>query len=171
MTFLSRHALMRLSGNFCTGVMLLLATSFSFSSPILAVSNPSANTTTESKLKHKEQSRWIEIDLSEQKLKAWEGKQLIYSYRISTGKKSTPTPTGEFSINTKYRSSRMRGDDYDIPDVPYAMYFYKGYAIHGAYWHDNFGTPVSHGCVNLPVNKARKLYKWAGMGTLVVVHK
>jgi lipoprotein-anchoring transpeptidase ErfK/SrfK len=49
------------------------------------------------------------------------------------------------------------------------MYFYEGYAIHGAYWHNRFGTPVSHGCVNLPVQQARKLYNWASVGTLVVV--
>jgi lipoprotein-anchoring transpeptidase ErfK/SrfK len=65
----------------------------------------------------------------------------------------------------------MRGKGYDIPDVPYTMYFYEGYAIHGAYWHHRFGTPVSHGCVNLPVRQAHKLFNWTPMGTLVVVHR
>ncbi|MHC5726862.1 MAG: L,D-transpeptidase, partial [Nostoc sp.] len=110
-------------------------------------------------------------DLSEQRLRAWEGRKLVYSYRISGGKRSTPTPIGRFRINSKYRTHRMRGSGYNIPDVPYTMYFYRGYAIHGAYWHNRFGTPVSHGCVNLPVKQARNLYRWASTGTLVVVRK
>jgi lipoprotein-anchoring transpeptidase ErfK/SrfK len=115
--------------------------------------------------------RWIEIDLSEQRLRAWEGKKLIYSFRTSTGKRSTPTPVGTYRINSKYRAHRMRGRGYDVPNVPYTMYFYNGYAIHGAYWHNRFGTPVSHGCVNLPVRNARKLYRWASVGTRVVVRR
>jgi lipoprotein-anchoring transpeptidase ErfK/SrfK len=117
------------------------------------------------------QRRRIVIDLSQQRLSAWEGNKRVYSYRISTGKRSTPTPTGTFWINSKYRINRMRGRGYDIPDVPYAMYFYRGYAIHGAYWHNRFGTPVSRGCVNLRVNQARQLYNWVRVGTLVVVRK
>jgi lipoprotein-anchoring transpeptidase ErfK/SrfK len=65
----------------------------------------------------------------------------------------------------------MRGRGYNIPNVPYTMYFYKGYAIHGAFWHNRFGTPVSHGCINLPVQQARKLYNWTSTGTLVVVRR
>jgi lipoprotein-anchoring transpeptidase ErfK/SrfK len=117
------------------------------------------------------QPRRIEIDLSQQRLFAWEGKKLVYSFRVSTGKRSTPTPVGKFAIDSKYRINRMRGPGYDIPDVPYAMYFYQGYAIHGAYWHNKFGTPVSHGCVNLPVKQARQLYNWTTPGTLVIVRR
>ncbi|MBW4561975.1 MAG: L,D-transpeptidase [Mojavia pulchra JT2-VF2] len=161
--------------------MLVLATFFSWSLPITVDPNfvtaraasvdSSKNTVSKSKSKQITQSRRIEIDLSEQRLSAWEGKKRVYSFRISTGKRSTPTPTGKFQINSKYRINRMRGRTYDIPDVPYAMYFYEGYAIHGAYWHNKFGTPVSHGCVNLPVKKARQLYNWAKVGTVVVVRK
>jgi lipoprotein-anchoring transpeptidase ErfK/SrfK len=115
--------------------------------------------------------RWIEIILSKQRLLAREGKNTAYSYRISTGKQSTPTPIGHYSIYTKYRINRMRGKGYDIPDVPYVMYFYGGYAIHGAYWHRRFGTRVTHGCINLPVGQAHKLYNWATIGTQVVIHK
>jgi lipoprotein-anchoring transpeptidase ErfK/SrfK len=63
----------------------------------------------------------------------------------------------------------MTGADYDTPDVPWTMYYSGGFAIHGAYWHNNFGTPVSHGCVNLRVPEAKALYEWAPMGTEVVV--
>ncbi len=114
--------------------------------------------------------RWIDINLSQQRLSAMEGKKVVYSFLVSTGKSSTPTVTGKFLINSKYRETQMQGQDYNVPDVPYTMYFYEGYAIHGAYWHDEFGTPVSHGCVNVPVNLAAKLYNWSSVGTLVVVH-
>jgi lipoprotein-anchoring transpeptidase ErfK/SrfK len=64
----------------------------------------------------------------------------------------------------------MQGPGYDVPDVPFTMYYYRGYAIHGAYWHNNFGTPVSHGCTNVAVNHAEWLFDWADVGTPVVVH-
>lgn len=153
----------------CAG--LTLATVFSWSSPIAAAPTVAVATSDSSKVQEKSLKRWIEIDLSEQRLYAWQGNQKIYIFRISTGTKKTPTVKGRFVINSKYRSHRMRGDDYDIPDVPYVMYFHEGYAIHGAYWHNNFGTPVSHGCVNLPVKNARRLYNWAKVGTSVLVHQ
>ncbi len=114
--------------------------------------------------------RWIDIDLSAQRLTAWNGKQKVRSFNISTGKRRTPTPTGTFAIQSKYRSTRMRGQDYDVPNVPFVMYYSGGYALHGAYWHNNFGTPVSHGCVNLRTASARWLYNWAAVGTPVVIH-
>jgi lipoprotein-anchoring transpeptidase ErfK/SrfK len=114
--------------------------------------------------------RWLEIDLSSQRLIAWEGSQPVYAVIISTGKATTPTPTGIFAIQTRHRVARMQGYDYDVPDVPYTMYYHRGYAIHGAYWHSRFGTPVSHGCINVAVNHARWLYHWATVGTPVVVH-
>ncbi len=115
--------------------------------------------------------RWIEINLKEQKLSAWSGNQLVYKINVSTGKRSTPTLTGVFAIQTKLRVARMRGADYNIPDVPFTMYYDGNYGIHGAYWHNNFGTPVSHGCVNLPPKKARLLFDWAKVGTPVIVRK
>ncbi|MDX2241272.1 MAG: L,D-transpeptidase [Leptolyngbyaceae cyanobacterium bins.302] len=114
--------------------------------------------------------RWIEIDLSSQRLYAWEGDRPVYAILISTGKAATPTPTGKFAIQSRHRYARMQGYDYDVPDVPYTMYYSGGYAIHGAYWHHRFGTPVSHGCTNVAVNHARWLFNWATIGTPVVVH-
>ncbi len=64
----------------------------------------------------------------------------------------------------------MRGPGYDLPGVPYTMYFYKGYALHGTYWHNNFGHPMSHGCVNLRTSDAGWLFNWASVGTPVVTH-
>ncbi|MEA5620425.1 L,D-transpeptidase [Cronbergia sp. UHCC 0137] len=173
-----RSNLIRCAGTFGTGVVMMLVTLLSWSSP--TTSDPQSVTanaisihqnTIASKPRSISQPRWIEIDLSEQRLRAWQGKKLVYSFRVSTGKRSTPTPVGKYAINAKYRINRMRGRGYDISNVPYAMYFYRGYAIHGAYWHNRFGTPVSHGCINLPVKQARKLYSWARMGTRVVVRR
>lgn len=116
------------------------------------------------------QERWIQIDLNKQRLIAWEGASPVYAIVISTGKGSTPTRPGIFTIQSKRRTDRMRGTDYDVPNVPYAMYYSGSYAIHGAYWHRRFGTPVSHGCVNVAVNHARWLFDWASVGTPVVIH-
>ena len=139
------------------------------------------------------EEKWIEINLSEQKLRAWEGNRQVMEYQISSGKASTPTPEGEFRIWVKLRytkmegGSRVRGDYYYLPNVPWVMYFHKGYGIHGAYWHMRFGTPVSHGCINLRIADAGNLFTWAAPalpagksvfyptpenpGTRVVVHR
>ena len=117
------------------------------------------------------QKRWIEIDLSTQSLTAWEGNQPIQTITVSTGKKSTPTIPGVFTIQSKRPIDRMRGADYDVPNVPHAMYYHRGYAIHGAYWHNKFGTPVSHGCINLELDHAEWLFNWSSVGTSVVIHE
>ena len=109
--------------------------------------------------------RWIEVDLSEQKLRAWEGSNLIYEFLISSGKWA-PTPKGEFRIWVKLKYTKMEGGIrgtrtyYYLPNVPYTQYFYKGYGLHGTYWHNNFGQPMSHGCVNLSIPDAEKLFYW-----------
>ncbi|MGB7445316.1 MAG: L,D-transpeptidase [Coleofasciculaceae cyanobacterium] len=171
-----RSALGRLrSRTFCLGATLTLAALGILSEPVSADSSYLPTQTkaeTEKPLmREKRTGRWIEIDLSRQRLVAWDGKTAYYVFTVSTGKRSTPTPTGTYSIRTKYRSSRMRGRGYDIPNVPYAMYYHGGYALHGAPWHSRFGTPVSHGCINLRVQDARRLYSWSSIGTTVVVRQ
>ncbi|WP_088890157.1 L,D-transpeptidase [Leptolyngbya ohadii] len=115
--------------------------------------------------------RWIEVNLSRQRLIAWEGRTPVYAVVVSTGTAAHPTLPGVFAIQSKHRQARMQGDDYDIPDVPYTLYYDGSYAIHGAYWHRRFGTPVSHGCVNVAVDHARWLFNWARVGTPVIVHR
>lgn len=115
--------------------------------------------------------RWIQINLSKQRLTAWEGGTPVYAVSISTGKKATPTRIGTFKVQSKHKKIRMRGEDYDVPNVPYAMFYDGGYGIHGANWHRNFGTPVSHGCVNVAVNHAKWLFNWASVGTSVVIQR
>ena len=116
------------------------------------------------------EGRWIDIDISEQKVTAYEGEQAVRSFLVSTGTAAYPTLLGQYRIYVKLVASDMSGPGYYLPDVPYTMYFYRGYALHGTYWHSNFGTPMSHGCVNLYTPDAEWLFHFASVGTLVNVH-
>lgn len=113
------------------------------------------------------QEKWIDISLSEQRLRAYEGDRIVMEFPISSGKWA-PTPTGTFNIWYKTRSQSMVGGSpalgtyYNLPGVPNNMFFTQGYAIHGAYWHNNFGQPMSHGCVNAPLSYAAQIFEWAG---------
>jgi lipoprotein-anchoring transpeptidase ErfK/SrfK len=118
-----------------------------------------------------ESDRWIEVDLSEQRVYAWEGKTLVTSFLVSTGTWATPTVLGTYKIYVKYRYADMAGPGYYLPAVPYVMYFYKGYGLHGTYWHNNFGTPMSHGCVNFRTEDAGWVYDFVSVGTVVHVHQ
>jgi lipoprotein-anchoring transpeptidase ErfK/SrfK len=114
--------------------------------------------------------RWIDVNLSEQRVYAYEGDVVVNSFVVSTGTWQTPTVTGKFKIWIKLKSTTMSGPGYHLTNVPYTMYFHKGYGLHGTYWHNNFGTPMSHGCVNLSIPDAEWLYYWASEGTTVNVH-
>jgi lipoprotein-anchoring transpeptidase ErfK/SrfK len=114
--------------------------------------------------------RWIDVDLSEQRLYALEGDTVIASFLVSTGVYTSPTVTGQFHIYVKLLSTLMEGDGYYLPNVPYTMYFYYDYGIHGTYWHNNFGHPMSHGCINMYTPDAEWLFYWASVGTLVNIH-
>ncbi|MSR70695.1 hypothetical protein EXS62_01510 [Candidatus Kaiserbacteria bacterium] len=124
-------------------------------------------------------TKHITVDLSEQMLYAYDGDTLFMQQPISTGLELTPTPPGTFAVFKKTPSRYMQGpipevsdQYYDLPGVPWNLYFtYGGAVIHGAYWHDHFGAPWSHGCVNLPPQKAKELYAWADVGTLVTVRE
>jgi hypothetical protein len=118
-------------------------------------------------------SKRIEVDLTNQRVYAFEGDRLIHQFIVSTGKWGW-TPTGEFTIWTKVRSQLMKGGKkelgtyYYLPNVPYVMFFYndkiekmRGFSFHGTYWHENFGHPMSHGCVNMRTEDAKTLYEWA----------
>lgn len=113
---------------------------------------------------------WIDVDLSQQMVYAYAGNTVVNSFLVSTGTWEHPTVTGQYYIYVKYLYTDMIGPDYYLPNVPYTMYFYKGYGLHGTYWHSNFGTPMSHGCVNLRISDAAWLFDFASIGTLVNVH-
>jgi lipoprotein-anchoring transpeptidase ErfK/SrfK len=113
---------------------------------------------------------WIDVDLSQQRVYAYEGETVVNSFLVSTGTWQTPTVTGRYNVWTKLRSAAMSGPGYYLPNVPYIMYFYGSYGLHGTYWHNNFGTPMSHGCVNLSIPDAEWLYNFSTVGTVVNVH-
>jgi lipoprotein-anchoring transpeptidase ErfK/SrfK len=116
------------------------------------------------------EGRWIDVDLTRQLVTAYEGATPVRTVTVSTGLPATPTPIGQFRIWIKLRYDDMEGPGYYLRDVPYTMYFHRGYGLHGTYWHSNFGHPMSHGCVNLPTPEAEWLFHWAEVGTLVNVH-
>ncbi len=119
----------------------------------------------------------IHVNISEEMLYAYDGNELFMKVPVSTGLEYTPTPPGTFTVFRKTPSRYMQGplpgvstQVYDLPGVPWNLYFTnEGAVIHGAYWHDHFGEPWSHGCVNLSPQNAKKLYMWADIGTPVTV--
>ena len=110
--------------------------------------------------------RWIEVNLREQTLAAYEGSDMVYATLISSGLARWQTIVGLFRIWVKIKAGKMsggsleKGDYYYLADVPWTMYFKGGYGLHTAYWHDDFGRPKSHGCVNLSPLDAYWLFQW-----------
>jgi lipoprotein-anchoring transpeptidase ErfK/SrfK len=117
-----------------------------------------------------ETERWIDVNLSQQMVYAYVGHDQVNAFLVSTGTYLHPTVTGQYHIYVKYTYADMSGPGYYLPAVPYVMYFYDGYGLHGTYWHSNFGTPMSHGCINLRTDEAGWLFNWASVGTLVNIH-
>jgi L,D-transpeptidase catalytic domain len=113
--------------------------------------------------------KWLDINVTKQTLVAYEGTLPVYATLISSGaaglddpEHTTATKRGIFRIHTKHLSTTMAsdevGEEFELRDVPYVQYFQDGYALHGAYWHDRFGVPKSHGCINLAPEDARRLF-------------
>ncbi len=139
--------------------------------------------------------RWIEVNLNEQMAIAYEGAVPVRVFVISSGVGSSPTVTGTFRIWVKIAMQDMRGgsraagDSYHVTEVKHVQYFYEDYGFHGTYWHSNFGTPMSRGCINLTEEDAMWLFEWASPtmydddddgwmfstdvnpGTLVLIHE
>ena len=125
------------------------------------------------------QTGWNEVvvSLGAQRLWAYEGEQMVLTTFVSTGTAETPevaTPVGQFRVLVKLPMETMtgtvNGQPYQVEDVPYVLYFTdEGHALHGTYWHNNFGTPMSHGCVNLPIDVAEWMFRWAPEGTAVTI--
>lgn len=116
-----------------------------------------------------ETDRWIHVDLSEQTLVAYEGDRAVFATLVSTGREGFATPVGTYRIQSKHVSTTMDDPDspteaYSIEDVPWTMYFEGSYALHAAFWHDNFGRVRSHGCVNMAPADARWIFEWTTPG-------
>ncbi|MBP9739031.1 L,D-transpeptidase/peptidoglycan binding protein, partial [Candidatus Saccharibacteria bacterium] len=120
--------------------------------------------------------KWIEVDLSQQRTTAYERATPIKTFTIASGMRGYETVKGEFAIWLRVRSQTMQGGSkadgsyYNIPNVEWVSYFYKDYALHGAWWRKVFGYPASHGCVNMTNTDAQWVYEWAPIGTKVIVH-
>ena len=111
--------------------------------------------------------QWIDVDLDEQTVVAYQGDTPIFASVVSTGRVEGTTPVGLYRVVSKAATMRMAGEPgtnekYDVGEIPWAMRFKKGVFFHASYWHDGFGTKHSHGCVNLSPRDARFLYTWAG---------
>jgi len=134
--------------------------------------------------------RRLFVYLDSQRVEAVENGKVVRTFTVSTGKSKTPTVTGSFYIYDRYRHKRMRSDVakgqpgfYEVEDVPYTQFFHRDYAFHGAFWHNSFGRPASHGCVNMATKDQNKrwpnvsedagwLYNWGALGLPVtVMHK
>lgn len=113
--------------------------------------------------------RLIMVDLSDSMVYAFEDGALVYTALGSMGVPATPTVQGEYRIYSRYRAQTMSGPGYYLPNVEWVQYFYQGYALHGAYWHSNWGTPMSHGCVNMRNQDAEWFYNFGEIGTPVHV--
>ncbi|MEJ2710898.1 MAG: L,D-transpeptidase family protein [Anaerolineales bacterium] len=114
------------------------------------------------------QDKWIEVSIEEQRLTAYQGRQAVFQAQVSTGQRYMETPAGEFAVNRKCPSKHM-GDGgitanpeaYELLGVPWTTFFHtNGVAFHGTFWHDNFGTPMSQGCVNMRNQDALWLFRW-----------
>lgn len=117
-------------------------------------------------------SKRIDVDLSEQRLRYYYGEYGEQgNFLISSGLKWTPTPIGTFSIQKKKPIVNYKGKGYNYPNTKWNLQFLPRYYIHGAYWHNNFGKPMSHGCVNVSYENIEKLYSFADEGIEVVVHR
>ena len=114
------------------------------------------------------EEKWVRVDLSEQTLVAYQGAMPIRAFLISSGLPGTPTVTGTFNVRMKVRSQLMAGGEpgmnnsYYLPNVEWVQYFYEDYGLHGTYWHNDFGRPKSHGCVNMTNADAKWLWDWLG---------
>lgn len=122
--------------------------------------------------------RWVDVDLTSQTLLVFEDCQPVFATLISSAKAPGITPTGNFTIFYKeerlplFANERVAdSDSFYLADVPWLMFYDENWAIHGAYWHDNFGEPWSHGCINVSPYDARWLYQWSKLGDIIVVHE
>jgi hypothetical protein len=120
--------------------------------------------------------RWISVNLYEQTIAAYENDELVFASLVSSGLRGWWTRPGIFQVYKKYEADGMQGafeadrsDFYYLEDVPWVLYYDEDRALHGAYWHNNFGWQQSHGCVNLSPADANWLYDWAVEGTWVYV--
>lgn len=111
----------------------------------------------------------ILIRISTQELFAFEDGAITNRFVVSTGLPNSRTPADSYDIVSKWDKDGMSGEGYNFPNVPWVMYYSSTFGIHGTTWHENFGEPMSHGCINMSVEDAKWLYDWAPKHTPVIV--
>jgi len=159
-----------------------LATTAIFNNQIFSIPTTSSKILGETIVLPDDSVRRIEVDLTNQRLYAYENDRLVFNFLISSGTWDR-TPQGTFLIWAKVRSQKMSGGSkelgtyYYLPNVPYILFFYNdkipkknGYSIHGTYWHNNFGIPMSHGCINMKTTEVAQIYSWANIGTQIKIY-
>jgi len=127
-------------------------------------------------------AKYIEVDLTTQRLYGFENGQRVFDFPVSSGTYNR-TPNGTFSVWAKIKSQKMSGGSkengsyYYLPGVPNILFFYNdafkkqlGFSIHGAYWHNNFGVPMSHGCLNMSIPDSLQVFNWADVGTSIRIY-
>jgi LysM repeat protein len=115
--------------------------------------------------------RWVDVNLTRQQVNVYTGARLEKQFVASTGVRKHPTLPGNFKVYLKYPKANMGGPGYYLVNVPDILYYDRGYALHGTYWHDNFGVPMSHGCINLSEADADWLFDFLPLGALVMIHE
>ncbi len=133
-----------------------------FSGNVAPVAQPEAPATVKIPLVVKPGEYWIDTDLTKQVLTVFQYDRPVFVTYVSTGRIGYSTVRGTYRIRLKFLKTRMRGYNYNLPNVPYTMYYYGSYGIHGTYWHDKFGTRQSAGCTNLTQGDAKYIFDLVG---------
>jgi len=158
-------------------ILLILAATMLAAAPASAVSTVAAVAPTPAPFESTDPDRipiprhWVRVDLSEQTLTAYEGRVAVKTFVVSTGDADHPTLKGRYRVKAKWEKIDVIGRDYYFHDVPYFIKYSGPYAIHAATWHDDFGTPVSHGCVNMRVEDAKWVFEFLGVGDIVEIRQ
>jgi lipoprotein-anchoring transpeptidase ErfK/SrfK len=120
------------------------------------------------------QGHWTDVDLARQTVTLMDGETPIQTFTMSSGSADHPTPTGTYAVYQRVPSQTVAGcvdsECYSYPDVRWCTWFFGDFGFHTAYWHEDFGKPVSHGCLNLREEDAKKVYDWLLVGDKVVIH-
>ncbi|MCL2315985.1 MAG: L,D-transpeptidase, partial [Actinomycetia bacterium] len=113
---------------------------------------------------------WVDVDLTRQMAILFDGTEAVRAFIISSGAPGHETPTGHFRVYARVASQTIAGDGYRYDNVKWCVWFQGNYGFHTAYWHDDFGQPVSHGCLNMREADAKAVYDWVSLGSDIEIH-
>jgi lipoprotein-anchoring transpeptidase ErfK/SrfK len=164
---------MAYESDFSGGVALSATTALDKDKALEIITVPQKNTLQGDAKKYK----YIDVNLSDQTLRAYKAGRVDLEFLISSGVAAHPSPIGDFAILQKipvmdytWNYGPGNPDNYDLKNVPWNLHFYADYFVHNAYWHNNFGNPMSHGCINASLENSKAIYDWANVGDPISVH-